>query len=398
MGEVPKIVKQRLATGQRAAEAGAHLDPDLMAALAEKRLEGEERERVLAHLAQCTECREVAALAAPGEEATQTVVRPVRRRFWLFQPNVLRWGAVAASVAVVAIAVSLYRPKPQRAVSTTAEQAPAATAPAAANEVRIQAQPSEAKKGETVATLESPPPKQKLQAPEKEEMAAGRAVKDEGEYRATAPVAAGAMAKAAPAMAATEAAGKAGEAAPTMMAEKSAAGNVPAAVAPAATAESAAMQKLPEAAAADKFALQRAAPARTQAAETVEVQAAAPAVQAQTVMKTKRDAAAARWSISNDGEVQVSHTGGAPWTTVAIAKGVRFRAVAAVGANVWAGGSGGALYHSTDGGATWVRVEIGTSEDIVRVTFKDAQHGTATGASGAQWTTEDGGQSWKARQ
>ena len=398
MGEVAKIVKQRLAAGQRAAGAGAHLDADLMAALAEKRLEGEERERALAHLAQCAECREVAVLSAPGEEATQMVVRPVRRRFWLFQPNVLRWGAVAASVVVVAIAVSLYRPKPQRAVSTTAQEAPAATAPAAANETRVEAQPSEGKKAEAVATLAPASAlKQEMRAPAKEGIAAARATKDENEYRATAPGAAGAMAKAAPATAPTEAAGKAAEAIPAMMAEKGMTKNVPAAAGAPVTAERAVAQKAPAAAAAaDQFALQRAAPAAARAtAETVEVQAAAPAVQRQSEMVMKRQLAAARWSISNNGEVQVAHTGGAPWTTVAIAKGVRFRAVSTIGTDVWAGGSGGALYHSTDGGATWVRVAVGTTEDIVRVEFRDAQHGSVTTALGERWVTEDGGKSWE---
>jgi photosystem II stability/assembly factor-like uncharacterized protein len=74
---------------------------------------------------------------------------------------------------------------------------------------------------------------------------------------------------------------------------------------------------------------------------------------------------------------------------------VRFRAVSTIGTDVWAGGSGGALYHSTDGGATWVRVAVGTTEDIVRVEFRDAQHGSVTTALGERWVTEDGGKSWE---
>lgn len=41
-----------------------HPDADLLAAFAEKRLLGHEREELLAHLAECADCREVVALAS----------------------------------------------------------------------------------------------------------------------------------------------------------------------------------------------------------------------------------------------------------------------------------------------------------------------------------------------
>ena len=61
MAELPKIVRERLAT----APAGAHPDADQLTAFAEKRLGERERGQVLAHLSACQACREVVSLALP---------------------------------------------------------------------------------------------------------------------------------------------------------------------------------------------------------------------------------------------------------------------------------------------------------------------------------------------
>src|SRR5258708_24071443 len=77
-----------------------------------------------------------------------------------------------------------------------------------------------------------------------------------------------------------------------------------------------------------------------------------------------------------------------------------FRAVAATGADVWAGGSSGALYHSLDAGAHWSRVIPVSSNavltgDIVNLQFPNAQHGTVTTSTSEVWITSDAGQSWQ---
>jgi hypothetical protein len=76
-----------------------------------------------------------------------------------------------------------------------------------------------------------------------------------------------------------------------------------------------------------------------------------------------------------------------------------FRAVAAAGAHVWAGGSGGALYHSADAGLHWTRVvpaATGTvlTGDITSLEFPDPQHGKLSTTTAEVWTTSDGGQTW----
>ena len=77
-----------------------------------------------------------------------------------------------------------------------------------------------------------------------------------------------------------------------------------------------------------------------------------------------------------------------------------FRAVAASGTEVWAGGSSGALYHSLDAGAHWAQVVpsfngMAISGDVVSVEFSDAQRGRVTTSTGELWITSDDGQTWQ---
>ena len=111
---------------------------------------------------------------------------------------------------------------------------------------------------------------------------------------------------------------------------------------------------------------------------------------------------AALWSISRSGKVQRSDDRGKTWEEVRIDDRVTFRVIQAVGRDVWAGGSGGALYHSSDDGVIWTRVNLSsdgspTTETIVAIisSTRDLEHITVRTVSGQQWTTEDGGQHWQ---
>jgi hypothetical protein len=148
-----------------------------------------------------------------------------------------------------------------------------------------------------------------------------------------------------------------------------------------------------------------------------------------------------RWTISSSGSLQRSFDGGNNWQEVAVvanpevvanlvtlkkaprpqtnksdkagiagdkksqSRGLSnpvFRALAAAGLEVWVGGSGALLYHSTDGGEHWMRVQPSSDGvllkgDITSVQFSDPQHGTISTAASEVWITNDGGQSWQAQ-
>jgi hypothetical protein len=80
-----------------------------------------------------------------------------------------------------------------------------------------------------------------------------------------------------------------------------------------------------------------------------------------------------------------------------------FRAIAAAGLEVWAGGSAGVLYHSVDSGNHWTLVlpsSAGTilTGDITSIQFADPQHGTVTTSNQEIWTTADSGRTWRKQQ
>jgi hypothetical protein len=79
-----------------------------------------------------------------------------------------------------------------------------------------------------------------------------------------------------------------------------------------------------------------------------------------------------------------------------------FRAlsVSSNSAEVWAGGSGGALYHTVDAGNNWTRVlpsgaGLLLTGDILSVRFSDPQNGTVTTSTAEVWSTLDDGQTWQ---
>lgn len=81
---------------------------------------------------------------------------------------------------------------------------------------------------------------------------------------------------------------------------------------------------------------------------------------------------------------------------------VVFRAVSANGPDVWAGGSSGHLYHSSDAGGHWVQVVptwsgVVLTDDIVSLQFADPLQGRIVTSSSEIWTSSDAGQTWQKR-
>ena len=107
-----------------------------------------------------------------------------------------------------------------------------------------------------------------------------------------------------------------------------------------------------------------------------------------------------QWTLSPMGAVQSSNDGGKTWQMVAAVANISFRALSAVGASVWVGGSGGILYHTLDAGHNWTSIVPANqgqtlSSDITRIEFLDLRDGILSTSSGEIWITHDGGSSWE---
>jgi photosystem II stability/assembly factor-like uncharacterized protein len=105
-----------------------------------------------------------------------------------------------------------------------------------------------------------------------------------------------------------------------------------------------------------------------------------------------------QWTLSPEGVLQRSLDSGATWSSVTVASHVALRAVSALGNDVWVGGAGGALFHSSDNGMHWTQVRPSVqgkvlTADIIGVEFKDPAHGRVT-TTYELWTTSDAGKTW----
>jgi photosystem II stability/assembly factor-like uncharacterized protein len=137
---------------------------------------------------------------------------------------------------------------------------------------------------------------------------------------------------------------------------------------------------------------------RAQAGVTAEASSAAMEVQpeAQTESKTAAKSAA-RASAMPTAKSAAAQPAPPPRTI--------FRAVSvsSKASEVWAGGSGGALYHTLDGGNRWARVVpsdagILLTGDIIAIQFSDSRNGIVTTSNTEVWTTLDAGQTWHKQQ
>jgi Photosynthesis system II assembly factor YCF48/Putative zinc-finger len=100
------------------------------------------------------------------------------------------------------------------------------------------------------------------------------------------------------------------------------------------------------------------------------------------------------WRVTPDGHLEHSTAPGS-WTLMLADQPTTFHVVSVVGNNVWAGGSSGVLFHSSDSGETWSKQPLaGETGTIVSINFSDAAHGIITTDGGARWSTSDGGVTW----
>ncbi len=373
MADLPKSVRARLAAQQT---AGGHPDADLLSAFAEGALLERERQGVITHLAACGQCREVVAIITPAEGPPLPATAP--RRSWLSAP-LLRWATVSVAAVVVIAVVVLYHSQTRPVMRSDTElAAPVTQAPAE----RVT-EPA-AKAGERHVSAEAAPVAPKR---EQEHPAARRA--DAAVPQARAPEPAVKLAPVPGPGAKEMAQDKAVPPPPVTVAKSAAAplaGNV--AVTAAATPAPSSLQAAKTAGMAE---------ATAERQSMMKPKVAAPAPEAYGVLRKRAlEPAIVRqatsWSISPEGKVERTSAGIVQ--AAAIDEDVVFHAVAAVGMDVWAGGSGGALFHSGDAGQSWKRVPSPVTEDIVALEFSNSREGRLRTASGREYVTHDGGKSW----
>jgi hypothetical protein len=410
MQNVPQSVVKRLRETRPAAES--HPDADLLTAFVEQSLAGSERAVLMEHLAVCGDCRDVVALALP-ETATEVIALPASagiRGGWLTWPS-LRWAALAAGILVVTWAGVLqfaHRGADRNLASNVMlkDAAPAATA---AN--------GPSSRQETTAGGEMQ--REPLSAPRSE--LTERNLAHDGRRRVEQGGPAAYARKKGKVEAAAEAQGTAAShtesaaASETQLAQN----------------QGDWLGQDPNSAnfdvKADVVKAKEPVPAQAVSASSAAPALAPPSMPLQTSPSLMLRVSA-RWAITAAGTLQRSFDGGSSWQNVnpnestaadpMTAKGGSsikekagqkgeaaenfnpvFRALAASGVEVWAGASGGTLYHSSDGGNHWARVapsEAGTtlSGDVTGIRFSDPQQGKVSTSTGELWTTFDGGQTW----
>ena len=331
MDAIKKLVSGRL----KAQPAGAHPDPELLAAFAENSLSGRDREGMLNHLSACTDCREVLYLALPDPAEAQQVLAPSSVR----QPRLaLRWATLAASVVIVGSVLVTNRGMFTRHASVPP-----------AGEFGQQ----------KVAELKTPPGVDQIA--ETPAIKATAKVRPPAKHMTAKPQA-------------------------SMQFDQS--GQVHFTTTPSAS-------EAPQSA--DQLAQSAAAPSSTTGANEAVAARSSNAIGA-AVSKTSSplsSSSSSSWSLSADGQVQRSFDSGKTWQIVPVAGGIQFRAISSIGDDVWAGGADGTLYHSADAGRSWTRAESAFTGDVTHIEFSDAQNGLVSTADGEVWSTSDGGQSWR---
>ena len=348
MAELPTPIIGRL---RAAAKTSDHPDPDLISAFIENALNPTDRNRVIEHLACCSQCREISALSLP--EHVEAAPRSTAST-WVGWP-VLRWGAVAACLLVLAVVISRQQAALRPLQLARSETAAPKPQPTAAAPVQAPASGSPQPLAQMAA---APVHEARASALPAAKVAQERKAEsdDEGE-----PVIAVANMPAAPSTALEEAVpGRAKE-----------------------VREEADNSRHSEPA--SEAGLDR-------------MQMASPAMAFEKAATPRK--LVPRWTLTSDGTLERSFDAGNTWETVPLPSQARFHVLSAHGMDIWLGGSSGALYHSSDAGGRWIQVQPvingqALTEDVIGMEFVDDDHGVLTTSTNQKWSTEDCGQSWQ---
>jgi hypothetical protein len=486
MQNVPEIVRRRLKAATPSADhssgsylSGHHPDANALTAFAERSLGQGERVLVLEHLGRCSDCRDIVALALPAMEPVATALRPAATG-WLTWPA-LRWGFVAAGiVAIAALGVVEYQPRPATTASSARARVEVAGRESSPAKDPSLASPVYSARTKKAANIAAPAPyaltdaagatdatlsekKSRLWAkqppatvprpqtgsrhgmvvggPRGGPLTNGPGMPNQWQQQNAVQNQAAAATPSSP-FAQPQAAGNLSanmhvpavaetvevESQSSQLATQSQTLDASPIDARQATAQPAAPAQLGE-----DYAMARIGKAKPAGAASgatsgaVASRVATPAVpQATGGLVLASSGPVPRWTINSTGGLERSLDQGTTWQvvnvnanpmyfTAATSEQVPgstsrtkvqkdafpvFRAVAASGIDVWAGGTGGALYHSQDAGDHWTRVVPTSSRailtgDIISLEFSDMEHGKVSTSNAEVWTTTDNGQTWQ---
>jgi Putative zinc-finger len=380
--------------------AEPHPDEDVLTAFVENALLPRERDGVMEHLAVCAACREVLSLAAGAmpEAAIQEKlhVLPARpaMRSWLPWVTVAAGVIAVSSLVVVHERVAKIQATPGNAPMNLATEAPPppilppsdlpqpeartleqATAVPAAKPSQLdrlatpQHQESELKKLAPVAAEQADSANVEQQNYSSQSLGLASRTEEKG---AVAPVAAPAPA------------------APPVSAQNETV-NVTSASAQIETRDEVLRDTLPAQAKARAGSGSANGPAAArQAAPAFSGNAGVNGVLSGTSART-------RWRINGEGRVE-RLAGSGQWQAVLPGEKSRMRVVSVFDDMVWVGGESLRLYSSNDNGASWKSAalpEKGGAHVITHIRFTSKLAGTAEAEGGMQWSTTDGGLTWK---
>jgi hypothetical protein len=399
--KLPKIVRERL---NKTPVSATHPDPDLLAAFSEQGLHGNERTRILEHLATCVDCRTIVALAPFQPEGT-IAATTAPRTGWFSLP-VLRWGTVAAFAVIVCVAFVLREQRATAPVALKTVTAPVPNnQPAAAIAESKQPAKEENRRGTPVEREKTSDSKLASRQPgasrdrlgERSDLVAGFSA-------AAAPRPAQPMLRKKAYRLNKQQEGPPSESDTVEVIAEANNGLAPESEDIPGKAKS----PSPSADQAQSVIVNGTAAKVANGPAVANALKAGPAfsMTSRAVPSPGPPAAAppglpvARWTLSPEGVLERSFDAGKTWQTVTVANNAAFRAVSALGMEVWAGGAAGLLYHSSDAGQHWLLVKPSSNDrtlsaDIASIQFADLQRGKITTTTGETWTTSDAGQTWE---
>jgi photosystem II stability/assembly factor-like uncharacterized protein len=100
------------------------------------------------------------------------------------------------------------------------------------------------------------------------------------------------------------------------------------------------------------------------------------------------------WVLAEDGALLTTSNAGADWSLVDLGTAAQLRALQQVDGVGWLVGDGGLVRKTSDQGATWIAQNPGTLGALRGVSVFDADHAWAVGDGGVVVATLDGGASW----